>query len=71
MKVIGTILRWFTLGTIAGILIAPRAGHETRQMISDKFTQLVEGVSGEENAAPQQQEQRPGNQATEVRDIAL
>lgn len=43
MKVIGTMVRWFVLGAIAGLLIAPRAGHETRELISDKFSDLVDG----------------------------
>ncbi|MBA3944165.1 MAG: YtxH domain-containing protein [Herpetosiphonaceae bacterium] len=50
MKVIGTILRWFVLGAVAGLLIAPRAGHETRELIGEKFTQLVDGLENGSSA---------------------
>jgi gas vesicle protein len=44
MKTIGTILRWLVIGAVTGLLIAPRAGHETRELISEKFNQLVDGL---------------------------
>ncbi len=50
MKVIGTILRWFVLGAVAGLLIAPRAGHATRELISEKFNQLVDGLENNDSS---------------------
>ncbi|GAC1537481.1 MAG: hypothetical protein NVS4B8_20450 [Herpetosiphon sp.] len=47
MKVLGTIIRWFTLGAITGLLVAPRPGYETRELVGEKFNQLVEGFSSE------------------------
>jgi gas vesicle protein len=46
MKVIKTVLRAFILGLGVGILVAPRAGSETRQMLSEKFDNLLNNISG-------------------------
>ncbi len=46
MKLIKTVLRAFILGLGVGILVAPRAGKETRQLISDKFDNLLDNLSG-------------------------
>jgi len=46
MKTLRTILRSFVLGAIAGVLIAPRAGRDTRQMLSDKWNSLLDGTPG-------------------------
>ncbi len=35
-----TIFRTFLLGLGVGVLVAPRPGHETRQLLSEKFNQL-------------------------------
>lgn len=43
MKILGTILRWFTLGAIAGLLVAPRAGDATRRLITDKLGGVLDG----------------------------
>lgn len=53
MKTIGTILRWFTIGAIAGLLLAPRAGHETRELIADRFSDLVDGAEAVSHEATQ------------------
>jgi gas vesicle protein len=46
MKFIKTVLRAFIFGLVVGILIAPRAGKETRQMLSEKFDNLMDKASG-------------------------
>jgi hypothetical protein len=35
-----TIFRTFVLGLGVGVLVAPRPGHETRQLLTEKFNQL-------------------------------
>lgn len=52
MKTIRTILRALVLGTIAGLLIAPRSGQETREMLAERWNKLLDGSSGmnEDNA---------------------
>lgn len=45
MKVLKTMLRAFILGVGLGILLAPRAGSETRRLLSEKFDQLLDGVN--------------------------
>lgn len=39
-----TSLRFFVIGFVAGTLFAPRAGAETRQMLREKFTIMVNQV---------------------------
>ena len=46
MKTIRTVLRAFVLGTIAGLLIAPRAGRETREMLRSRWNNLLDSASG-------------------------
>ena len=46
MKTIRTVIRAFVLGTIAGLLIAPRAGRETRRILQDRFNNLLDSASG-------------------------
>jgi len=46
MKTLRTILRSFVLGAIAGLLIAPRSGRETRDMLSDRWNNLLDGTPG-------------------------
>ena len=43
MKVLKTILRSFIVGLGIGVLVAPRAGSETRQLLSDRFNSIFEG----------------------------
>lgn len=45
MKVIKTILRSFLFGIGVGILLAPRAGSETRRMLSERLNTLIDGAS--------------------------
>ena len=33
--------RAFVIGVVVGVLFAPRAGSETRQMLNERFTSLV------------------------------
>jgi len=40
-----TAIRFFSLGVAAGILIAPRAGQETRQLLKDKFARFLEDAA--------------------------
>ena len=46
MKTLRTILRTFVLGAIAGLLIAPRSGRETREMLRDRFNSLIDSGPG-------------------------
>lgn len=46
MKTIRTILRTFVLGAIAGLLIAPRSGSETREMLRERWNALIDGAPG-------------------------
>ncbi len=46
MKTLGTIIRAFILGAIAGILVAPRPGRETRDMIRERWNELLESTPG-------------------------
>jgi hypothetical protein len=45
MKVLKTIFRSFLFGLGVGILLAPRAGSETRRMLSEKFNSALEGAN--------------------------
>lgn len=47
MKLIKTVLRAFIFGLVVGILVAPRAGRETRQMLSEKFDNLMNTAGSE------------------------
>ncbi|HEX6289891.1 MAG TPA: YtxH domain-containing protein [Herpetosiphonaceae bacterium] len=44
MKVLKTIFRAFLFGVGVGILMAPRAGSETRRMLSEKLNNVLEGA---------------------------
>ena len=46
MKTIRTVLRTFVLGAIAGLLIAPRSGRETRELLRDRWNNLLDGAPG-------------------------
>ena len=46
MKTIRTMLRAFVLGAIAGLLIAPRPGRETREMLSERWNSLLDSAQG-------------------------
>lgn len=46
MKVLRTILRAFIVGIGVGILVAPRAGTETRRMLSERLNGVLEGANG-------------------------
>ncbi len=46
MKTVRTILRTFVLGAIAGLLIAPRSGSETRALLQERWNQLLDGAPG-------------------------
>ena len=52
MKTLRTIVRAFFLGAIAGLLIAPRSGRETREMLSDRWNALLDSASGMEFTDP-------------------
>jgi len=39
-----TSLRFFVVGFVVGTLFAPRSGAETRQMLRDKFTVMVNQI---------------------------
>lgn len=43
---IKTIFRTFLLGLGIGVLVAPRPGSETRQMLSERFTRLFNTENG-------------------------
>jgi gas vesicle protein len=42
---IKTIFRSFVLGIGVGILLAPRAGSETRRLLSEKLNNVIDGAS--------------------------
>ena len=46
MKLLRTIIRGFVLGAIAGLLVAPRAGRETRELLRDRWNDLLDGATG-------------------------
>ena len=46
MKTLRTILRTFVLGAIAGLLVAPRSGRETREMLRDRVNSLIDSAPG-------------------------
>ena len=45
MKVLKTMLRAFILGIGVGVLVAPRAGSETRKLISDKLGGVMDSAN--------------------------
>jgi hypothetical protein len=47
---IKTIFRTFLLGLGVGVLVAPRPGSETRQMLSERFGRLFGGADGDTRA---------------------
>ena len=46
MKVIKTILRAFALGIGVGVLLAPRAGSETRRLLSERINNALDSAAG-------------------------
>jgi len=46
MKTLRTVLRTFVLGAIAGLLIAPRSGRETRELLRDRWNSLIDSAPG-------------------------
>ena len=46
MKTLRTVLRAFVLGAVAGLLVAPRSGRQTREMISERWNSLLDGGPG-------------------------
>jgi hypothetical protein len=47
---IKTIFRTFLLGLGVGVLVAPRPGSETRQMLSERFGRLFGSADGDMSA---------------------
>ncbi|WP_026369416.1 hypothetical protein [Kallotenue papyrolyticum] len=45
MSFLKTMFRSFLLGLGVGLLVAPRAGAETRRLLSEKLNRLVEGAT--------------------------
>lgn len=43
---IKTIFRSFVVGIGVGLLLAPRAGSETRRLLSEKLNSVIDGASG-------------------------
>jgi gas vesicle protein len=46
MKTLRTIFRAFVFGALAGLLIAPRSGRETRDMLVERWNSFLDGTSG-------------------------
>jgi hypothetical protein len=46
MKTLRTVLRTFVLGAIAGLLVAPRSGRETRDMLRERWNSLMDSGPG-------------------------
>ncbi len=51
MRIIRVSLKYFTLGLIAGLLLAPRAGRETRQILIDQGADRLQQVLGSREPA--------------------
>ena len=52
LKMIRTALKFGTLGLLAGVILAPRKGEETRKLLTDRTKQLLHEVVNSDNAAP-------------------
>ena len=52
LKMIRTALKYGTLGLLAGVILAPRKGEETRKLLADRTKQLLHEVVNSDNAAP-------------------
>ncbi len=46
MRILRVSLKYFTLGLIAGLLLAPRAGRETRQILINQGADRLQQVLG-------------------------
>ena len=46
MKTLRTIFRAFVLGALAGLLVAPRSGRETRDLLAERWNNFLDGTSG-------------------------
>ena len=46
MHTLRVALKYFTFGLIAGLLLAPRAGRETRKMIIEQGSERLQGAFG-------------------------
>ena len=51
LKMIRTALKYATLGLLAGVILAPRKGEETRKLVADRTKQLLHEVVNSDNAA--------------------
>ena len=50
---IRTAIKFFTIGLLAGLLLAPRRGEETRQLMMERGKELVNDImSAGEGQAP-------------------
>lgn len=52
MRLIRVSLKYFTFGLIAGLLLAPRAGRETRQLLVQQGTGRLQHLLGGEAYTP-------------------
>ncbi len=46
-----TAIKYFTIGLLAGVLLAPRKGEETRKLIVDRGKEYAQEAMGMDNAA--------------------
>lgn len=51
LRTIRLAIKYTTLGLLAGVILAPRKGEETRQMVVDRTKQLLQDVVSPDKGA--------------------
>jgi gas vesicle protein len=51
LRTIRLAIKYTTLGLLAGVILAPRKGEETRQMVVDRTKQLLQDVVSADKGA--------------------
>jgi len=54
LRGIRTAIKYFTIGLLAGVLLAPRKGDETRHLLVDRGKEYVQEVMNANTAGSQQ-----------------
>ncbi|HST03860.1 MAG TPA: YtxH domain-containing protein [Chloroflexia bacterium] len=52
LRMVRTALKYATLGLLAGVILAPRKGEETRKLVADRAKQLLHEVAAGDKVAP-------------------
>ncbi len=66
LKGLRTALKYFTLGLLAGLLLAPRKGDETRSMLMDRGREYIKELMNSGQQAASDFAQRAGDAAHET-----